>query len=133
MGANGSHANGSLDSELGRNWKTTGTIGEIQIVQKKNASESIKLPEESHTPNRIYACFNKQGNDIQAIAKYGPDGKKVWEIHTNDHHGIKPHYHPWQDGHPVRTLNKKGKYENEGRPLDESKVKILHKVRNYGS
>ena len=48
-------------------------------------------------------------------------------------HGIKPHYHPWQDGHPVRTLNKKGKYENEGRPLDESKVKILHKVRNYGN
>lgn len=40
---------------------------------------------------------------------------------------------PWQDGHPVRTLNKKGKYENEGRPLDESKAKILHKVRNYGS
>ena len=55
-----------------------------------------------------------------------------YAIHINDHHGIKPHYHPWQDGHPVRTLNKKGKYENEGRPLDKSKAKILHKVRNYG-
>lgn len=50
MGANGSHANGSLESELGRNWKTTDTIGEIQVVQKKNAKESVKLPEESHTP-----------------------------------------------------------------------------------
>lgn len=121
-----------LTEVLSQNSDATGRPQEqsekFRLFKKKNAKESVKLPEESHTPNRIYAIFNKNGNDVQAIAKYGPDGKKLWEIHTNDHHGIKPHYHPWQDGHPVRTLNKKGKYENEGRPLDESKAKTLHKV-----
>lgn len=53
MGANGSHANGTLESELGRKWETTGSVGDIQIVQKKNKKDSVKLPEESHTPNRI--------------------------------------------------------------------------------
>ena len=133
MGANGSHANGSLESELGRNWKTTGTVGDIQIVQKKNTSESVKLPEESHTPNRLYAIFNKKGNDVQAIAKYGPDGKKIWEIHTNNHNGIQPHYHPCKDGHPIQTINKNGKPESETYELDGKKIKILAKVRYYGS
>lgn len=113
MGANGSHANGSLDSELGRNWKTTGTVGDIQIVQKKNSKESVKLPEESHTPNRIYAIFNKNGNDVQAIAKYGPDGKKIWEIHTRDHNGLGEHYHPCEDGHAKTITNRNGYPESE--------------------
>lgn len=132
MGANGSHANGSLESELGRNWKTIGTVDDIQIVQKKNSKESVKLPEESHTPNRTYAIFNKNGNDVQAIAKYGPDGKKIWEIHTNVHNGIQPHYHPCNEGHPVRIINKNGKSESETYPLDVEKQKILEKIRNYG-
>lgn len=113
MGANGSHANGSLDSELGRNWKTTGTVGDIQIVQKKNSKESVKLPEESHTPNRKYAIFNKNGNDVQAIAKYGPDGKKIWEIHTRDHNGLGEHYHPCEDGHAKTITNRNGYPESE--------------------
>lgn len=133
MGANGSHANGSLESELGRNWKTTGTVGDIQIVQKKNTNESVKLPEESHTPNRIYAVFNKKGNDVHSIAKYGSDGKKIWEIHTDMHNGIKPHFHPWKDGRPVRIINKNGKPGNATYHLDSEKQKILDKVRNYGS
>lgn len=132
MGANGSHANGSLDSELGRNWKTTGTVGDIQIVQKKNSKESVKLPEESHTPNRIYAIFNKNGNDVQAIAKYGPDGKKIWEIHTRDHNGLGEHYHPCEDGHAKTITNRNGYPESEAYALDSEKKAILEKVRNYG-
>lgn len=132
MGANGSHANGSLDSELGRNWKTTGTVGDIQIVQKKNSKESVKLPEESHTPNRIYAIFNKNGNDVQAIAKYGPDGKKIWEIHTRDHNGLGEHYHPCEDGHAKTITNRNGYPENEAYALDAEKKAILERVRNYG-
>lgn len=80
MGANGSFASGSTDSELGRNWKTIGTVGKIQVVQLKNPKMPNKLPEESHSPNRLYAIFEKDGRDVKAIAKYGPDGKKIWEI-----------------------------------------------------
>ena len=132
MGANGSHANGSLESELGRNWKTTGTIGEIQVVQNNNAKESVKLPEESHTPNRIYAIFNKKGDDVQAIAQYGPDGKKIWEIHTRDHNGLGEHYHPCEDGHAKTITNRNGNPESETYALDLEKKAILEKVRNYG-
>lgn len=132
MGANGSHVNGSLESELGRNWKTTGNVGDIQIVQKKNAKESVKLPEESHTPNRIYAVFNKKGDDVHAIAKYGPDGKKIWEIHTRDHNGLGAHCHPCEDGHAKTITNKNGYPESEAYALDAEKKAILEKVRNYG-
>lgn len=131
MGANGSHANGRLQSDIGRNWKTVGTIGKIQIIQKKNFNESVKLPEESRTPNRIYAVFNKKGDDVQAIAEYGSDGKKIWEIHTRDHNNLGPHFHPCIDGHPKRIINRNGKLENESYPLDEHKKTILNKVRNY--
>lgn len=131
MGANGSHANGSLESELGRNWKTTGTVGDIQIVQKKNPKDSNKLPEESHTPNRIYAIFNKKGGDVKAIAKYGPDGKKLWEIHTTDHENLGPHYHPWKNGKPVQYINDKGEVKNVAYGLDAYKQSLLNKVRNY--
>lgn len=132
MGANGSHANGSIESELGRNWKTTGTVGDIQIVQKKNSKESVKLPEESHSPNRIYAIFNKKGSDAQAIAKYGADGKKIWEIHTRDHNGLGAHYHPCEEGHAKIIINRNGYPESEAYALDAEKKAILEKVRNYG-
>ena len=94
--------------------------------------ESEKLPEESHSPNRIYAVFNKKGNDVQAIAKYGPDGKKIWEIHTNDHNGLGPHYHPCEDGHARTIINRNGYPESEAYALDAKKKAILERVRNYG-
>lgn len=133
MGANGSHANGSTDSEAGRNWKTIGTVGEIQIIQKKNPNDSNKLPEESHTPNRIYAIFEKDGSDVKAIAKYGPDGKKEWEIHTTDHDNLGPHFHPWKNGRPVQVIGPRGKPRNEAHPLDAYKQSLLNKVRSYGN
>lgn len=92
----------------------------------------MKLPEESHTPNRIYAIFNKNGNDVQAIAKYGPDGKKIWEIHTRDHNGLGEHYHPCEDGHAKTITNRNGYPENEAYALDAEKKAILERVRNYG-
>ena len=76
MGANGSFASGSTNSELGRDYSTIGACGKIQIVSPKNPKAGIKLPEESHTPNRTYATFYKDGHDVKAIAKYGSDGKK---------------------------------------------------------
>lgn len=118
MGGNGSAAKGLTNSEAGRKFKTVGTIGDIQIVESKNPKQSAKLPEESHTPNRIYAEFRKDGKDVGAIAVYGPDCKKIYEIHTADHHGLNPHVHYWKDGKPVSVG-----------PLDASQQALLDKVR----
>lgn len=132
MGANGSHANGSTQSDAGQRWKTIGTVGEIQIIQLKNKKAPNKLPEESRTPNRIYAVFEKDGSDVKGIAKYGPDGKKLWEIHTTDHDNLGPHYHPWENGHPKKVVDSNGEERNEAHALDSYKKSLLDKVRKYG-
>lgn len=133
MGANGSHANGSTQSDAGQRWKTIGTVGEIQIIQLKNTKSPNKLPEESRTSNRIYAIFNKNGEDVKGIAKYGADGKKLWEIHTTDHDNLGPHYHPWEDGRPVQIIDANGDSRNKACPLDDYKQSLLDKVRHYGN
>ncbi len=124
MGGNGSRGKGLLNSELGRNWKTVATIGKIQVVQLKDQSKSNKLPEESHTANRIYAIFEKNGSDVKAIAKYDSNGKKVWEIHTTDHKGLGAHFHLWEDGKPI-----KGSETSLVGHTDL--LAILNKVRNF--
>lgn len=132
MGANGSHASGSTNSDAGRNWKNVGVVGDVQIIQKKNPKVSNKLPEESHTPNRTYAIFEKDGNDVKAIAKYGSDGKKIWEIHTTDHDSIREHYHLWKDGKPEQEAGPNGKPRNKAYPLTPEMEKLFRKIRNYG-
>lgn len=124
MGGNGSRGKGLLDSELGRNWKTTASIGEIQVVQLKDLSKPNKLPEESHTANRLYAIFEKDGSDVKSIAKYDNNGKKVWEIHTTDHKGLGAHFHLWKNGKPIKGSEK---------PLIDYPylMAILNKVRNF--
>lgn len=121
MGGNGSFSSGSTSSEAGRAYKTVATIGDIKILEKKNPNDSSSLPEESHTPNRTYAEIRKDGKDVGKIAKYGPDGKKLWEIHTTPHHGLNEHYHEWKDGHPV----------GEAKPLTQEMKDLLERVRNY--
>ena len=48
-------------------------------------------------PAAIYAIFRKDGKDVKSIAQYGKNGQKIWEIHTDEHHGLQPHYHKWED------------------------------------
>ncbi len=121
MGGNGSYAAGTTNSEAGRQYKTVGTIGNIQILEKKNPKDSHSLPEESHTPNRVYAEIRSDGKDVGKIAKYGPDGKKIWEIHTTPHHSLKEHYHEWKDGKPV----------GNPKPLSQEMADILKTVRDF--
>jgi len=124
MGANGSHASGVLNTEDGRAYRTLFKMeGNIVVLEQKDPKHKGKLPEESHTPNRIYVSFMASGTDVKEIAKYGSDGKKIWAIHTNDHKGLKPHYHIWKDGKPSK----------EGYSLTPEMQKLLKKVRNYGS
>ena len=121
MGGNGSYAAGTTNSEAGRKYKTVGTLGDILIIEKKNPKDSHSLPEESHTPNRIYAEIRSDGKDVGKIAKYGPDGKKIWEIHTPPHKDLKDHYHEWKNGTPT----------GEPQPLTQEMKDILKKVRDF--
>ncbi|MBP5772148.1 MAG: hypothetical protein J6W75_12520 [Bacteroidaceae bacterium] len=122
MGANGSFAKGATNKEENRHWKTIGSIGEnIKILQMKNPKAPLKLPEESHTPNRIYAIFKKNGSDVKCIAQYDSNGKKIWEIHTDDHYGLKPHFHYW----------KNGGQEEDAHPLIQVQLDLLNTVRNF--
>lgn len=121
MGGNGSFEARSTDTEAGRNYMTVFAIGDnVMVLQQKDPRKGVKQPEESHTPNRIYATFRKDGKDVKSIAQYGDDGKKLWEIHTNDHHGLKPHYHVWKDGRPVSVHT-----------LTEGMKELLDRIRNF--
>ena len=121
MGGNGSFANKSTATEAGRRWKTVYvTKSGIKILEMKNPKAAIKLPEESHSPNSVFAIFNKGGKGLKAIAKYGADGKKFFEIHTTDHNGLGAHFHPWKDGHPL-----------DAQPLTKSMKKLIDGVLNF--
>lgn len=121
MGAVGSFEHRTANSEAGRDYRTVYSIGDnIKVLELKNPKKGVKLPEESHTPNRIYATFYKDGHDVKAIAKYGADGKKLYEIHTIDHKGLGAHYHVWKDGKPVEVHS-----------LISEMKSLLEKVRNF--
>ena len=122
MGANGSHTSGILYTEVGRKYVTLFSMGDnIKVLGQKDPKRSGKLPEESRTPNRIYVSFYLNGKDVKEIAQYDSDGKKIFSIHTDDHHGIKPHYHIWKDG----------KQLSEGYHLTADLKKLLTKIQNY--
>lgn len=121
MGGNGSFASKSTASEAGRRWKTIAvTNSGIKIIELKNPNDSFSLPVESHSPNSIYAIFNKGGKGLKSIAKYNDDGKKLFEIHTTDHKGLGIHYHLWKDGHPL-----------DAKPLNKEMKKLLDDVLNF--
>ena len=121
MGANGSFSKGTTRTEEERMYETVYMIGDnIAVLEQKDKRKGTKLPEESHTPNRYYVAFRKDGKDVKSIAKYGADGKKIWEIHTNEHNGIIPHFHHWRGNGQ----------EQEGFPLTQEMLDLLRKIRN---
>ena len=92
MGGNGSFISGITNFEDGRTYKTILSIGDnIKILETKNPRLALKLPEESHTPNRIYATFYRNGKGLKELAEYGADGKRLNSIHIIDHHGLGSH------------------------------------------
>lgn len=131
MGANGSKGAGLLENEEDRRYRTVFSIGDnIKVLQPKSDSHGKgKLPEESHSPNRIYVIFYSNGNGIKAYAAYDENCKKSYEVHTIDHKGLGAHYHPWIDGHPA---SKKQVYKitHEMRSMIEQILKF--KKDNHG-
>lgn len=104
-------------------YKTVFSIGDnIKILETKNPKVDVKLPEESHTPNRTYATFYRNGKGLKEIARYGPDGKKIDEIHIVDHKGLGPHYHKWANGKAI---------EGEPHTLTTEMKKLVNKIINF--
>lgn len=125
MGGNGSYSSGSTNTEEGRRWKTIDILPNgVKVLELKNPKSNLKLPEESHTPNSIYTIANKDGSGIKAIGVYGDDGEKLYEIHTENHNGISPHYHKWSNGGPS------GKGDDYARPLTPDMKKLLKNVQD---
>lgn len=141
MGANGSKASGALETAAGRTYHTVISITDnIKVVESNNKNANVKLPEESHTPNRIYVVINKPAtgskgkNDphagkLKSIGVYGPDCKKLYEIHVDHKHdGMSIHFHPWENGHPERTgIGKNAK--NKAFPLTPEMKKLLDNIK----
>lgn len=121
MGGNGSFASGATNLESNRRFKTIFDFNEnIKILEMKNSRDGVKLPEESHTKNRVYAIFYKNGKGLKAVGVYGNDGKKLFEIHTIDHKGLGPHYHVWDNGRPSNSY-----------PITAEMRKLLDKIINF--
>jgi hypothetical protein len=121
MGANGSDASGMLEFEQFREYITEYSIGDnIKVLSRKQKGQ--KLPEESHTPGRIYATFYKDGHDLKSVAAYGPDHKKLYEIHTIAHHNLGAHFHYWKDGRPV---------DEEPHQLTPDMKKLIFNIRHF--
>lgn len=143
MGANGSKASGSLEHEAGRHWTTVLSIGDnIRVLERDDHNKNVKLPEESHTPNRIYVVINKPPkgdkgkNDpyagkLKSIGVYGSDCKKLYEIHVDHvHNGLNLHCHPWKEGKPIQTGTGKNS-PNVAYPLTKEMRGLLNAIIKY--
>ena len=131
MGANGSLARRSGKSPVGDAYNNVGRVGNTYVVQMKNPKENVNLPRKSEVPNCIVAIFCKNGADVQKLAGYGPDCMKQWEVHTVDHHGLNPHYHPCINGKPEQIVNPDGTTSNLGMRLTNEMESLLSQLRNY--
>lgn len=125
MGGNGSKSSGLTATEAGRRWKTIEVLpNNVKVIEFKNSKTPLKMPEESRSPNSIYAMLDKKGQGLRRIAIYDSDCKKIIEIHTEDHHGISPHYHQWKEGRPILA---------EPKPLSASPAlqRLFNKTSKY--
>ena len=123
MGGNGSFISGITNFEDGRHYKTILSIGDnIKILETKNPRLGLKLPEESHTPGRVYAAFYRNGKGLKELAEYGADGKRLNSIHIIDHHGLGSHWHPWKNGGQVPT---------EAYPINSRMRNLIDKIKNF--
>lgn len=69
---------------------------------------------------RVYVGQKKYLDFDWSHAHTNSDGKKLFEIHTTDHHGLGLHYHAWKDGHPL-----------EAKPLTQSMKNMVDEVLNF--
>lgn len=128
MGGNGSYSRGDANTEEGRKYKCIAVLDDnIKVLVQKNAKLGVKLPEESHSPNRIYVSLHGRGEKaglLKAIAVYDGNGLKRYEIHTTDHDELGIHCHYWTEGHPIRKENGRA----DAKPLTDEMIQLYNKV-----
>lgn len=94
------------------------SLGNIKIVaMRKNTS--LKAPQESQTPGRIYATVRKATGELHSLSYIGSDGKRYKQVDSGDHKGMGSHAH---DGY-----NHKG----EPRKLSRKERRQLATARLY--
>lgn len=66
--------------------------GNIKIAAiRKNTS--LKAPQESQTPGRIYATVCKATGELHSLSYIGSDGKRYKQVDSEDHKGMGSHAH----------------------------------------
>lgn len=128
MGGNGSFSKGVANTEEGRDYKCVTVLADnIKVLVPKAKKKGIKLPEESHTPGRIYVSLHAKGaliGKLKAIGVYDSNGIKEYEIHTTDHHSLGLHCHYWHDGRPEM---KDGK--TDAKPLTTQMLNLYNDIQ----
>jgi len=82
----------------------------IDLIDIGLIDEFFLLHRKVHTTDYCMLELQREGkNDpyagkLKSIAVYGPDCKKLFEIHVDHtHNGMPIHYHPWENGHPIKV------------------------------
>lgn len=96
MGARGAFVDVSMDNfifvEEGQHYQSIGMSGNVKVlIQTK---DSVKAPEFSYTPNRVYAIVQEER--LKHIAYYDDKHRQAVSIDLlHEHKGIKPHRHEY--------------------------------------
>ena len=98
-----------------RTYRKVGMVSGIKVLVQ--TSGSVKAPEYSHSPNRIYAIV--QNGEVKHLAYYDKDRHQSVCIDFNhSHDGLKPHKHLYMN-------HKKG----EGVKLNSKDRKLIAKLK----
>lgn len=98
MGARGAFVDVNMSDfifvEGGQQYQTIGISGAVKVlIQTKG---SVKAPEFSHTPNRVYAIV--QDGKLKHIAYYDDKHRQAVSIDLlHEHKGVKPHRHEYMN------------------------------------
>ena len=101
--------------EGGQTYHTIGMFGEVKVLARM-PGHSVKAPEYSHSPNRVYAVV--QDGQLKHLAFYNSSHDQVIGIDfMHKHSGISPHKHYFRD------------HSGEAYPLTEAELRLAANIR----
>lgn len=112
MGGRGSFINVNSDDfefvEGGQTYHSLGFVDNVEVLVRETGI-SVKAPEYSHIPNRVYAII--QNGCLKHLAYYDSGHRQVACIDfLHFHEGLKPHKHLFMDhSSPVERPTKEEK------------------------
>lgn len=118
MGGRGAFANISERDfrfkEAGQQYHSIGNVDGVKVLLKD--SGSVKAPEISHSPNRIYATV--QNGQLKHLTWYDENHNQSVSIDfLHPHNGVQPHKH--------YNLN----HDDGGIPITEEELKLANKIK----